>query len=38
MALVNTLMKLRVPYNAEKLSNGCRTKGRSSIAQLHRVS
>jgi hypothetical protein len=37
-ALVNTLMNLRVPLNAGKLTNGCTTYGLSSGTQLHRVS
>jgi hypothetical protein len=35
-ALVNSV-KLRVLYNAEKLSSGFTTGGLSSSAQLHRV-
>jgi hypothetical protein len=36
-ALVNSVMNLRVPYNAGKLPSGCTTCGLSSGAQLHRV-
>jgi hypothetical protein len=35
---VNAVMKLRIPYNVEKLSSGYTTGGLSSSAQLHRVS
>jgi hypothetical protein len=37
-ALVNTVLNLRVPQNAEKLFSGLATGGLSSSAQLHRVS
>jgi hypothetical protein len=37
-ALVNSVMNLRVPYNAGKLPRGCTTCGLSSGTQLHRVS
>jgi hypothetical protein len=37
-ALVNSVMNLRVPYNAGKLPSGCTTCGLSSGTQLHRVS
>jgi hypothetical protein len=37
-ALVNSVLNLRVPKNAGKLSNGLTTGGLSSSAQLHRVS
>jgi hypothetical protein len=37
-ALVNSVLNLRVPYNAGKLSSGLTTGGLSSSAQLHRVS
>jgi hypothetical protein len=37
-ALVNAVMNLWVPYNAEKLSSGFTTGGLSSSAHLHRVS
>jgi hypothetical protein len=37
-AVVNAVMNLRVPYNAEKLSSGCTTCGLWSDAQLHRFS
>jgi hypothetical protein len=37
-AFVNTVMNLRVPYNAGKLPRGCTTCGLSSGTQLHRVS
>jgi hypothetical protein len=33
-ALVNTVMNLRVPYNAGKLSSGCTIDGFSRRAQL----
>jgi hypothetical protein len=36
--LVNSVLNLRVPYNAGKLSSGLTTGGLSSSAQLHRVS
>jgi hypothetical protein len=36
-ALVNTVMNLRVPYNAGNLPSGCTTCGLSSGTQLHRV-
>jgi hypothetical protein len=38
IALVNAVMNLRVPYNAEKLPSGCTTCGLSRGTQLHRVS
>jgi hypothetical protein len=34
MALVNTVLNLRVPYNAGKSFNGCTIGGSSSRAQL----
>jgi hypothetical protein len=37
-ALVNSVMNLRVPYNAGKLLSGCTSCGLSSGTQLHRVS
>jgi hypothetical protein len=37
-ALVNSVLNLRVPYNAGKLSSGPKTNGLSNSAQLHRVS
>jgi hypothetical protein len=37
-ALVDTVMNLRVPWNAGKLSSGLTSSGLSSSAQLHRVS
>jgi hypothetical protein len=37
-ALVNSVLNLRVPQNAAKLSSGLLTGGLSSGAQLHRVS
>jgi hypothetical protein len=37
-ALVNSVLNLRVPQNAVKLSGGLTTGGLSSIAQFHRVS
>jgi hypothetical protein len=36
-ALVNAVMKLRVPYTAEELPSGCTTSGHSSATQLHRI-
>jgi hypothetical protein len=36
-ALVNSVMNLRVPYNAGNLASGCTTCGLSSGTQLHRV-
>jgi hypothetical protein len=36
--LVNAVMKLRVPYNAEKLPSAYTIGGLSNSAQLHRVS
>jgi hypothetical protein len=36
-ALVNSVINLRVPQDAGKLSSGLRTGGLSSSAQLHRV-
>jgi hypothetical protein len=36
-ALVNAVMSLRVPYNAEKLSSDHITCSLSSSAQIHRV-
>jgi hypothetical protein len=35
--LVNSVLNLRVPLNAEKVSSGLTTYGLSSSAQLHRV-
>jgi hypothetical protein len=37
-ALVNSVLKFRVPQNAGKLSSGLTTVGLSSAAQLHIVS
>jgi hypothetical protein len=37
-ALVNSVLNLRVPLNAGKLSSGLTASGLSSSAQLHRVS
>jgi hypothetical protein len=37
-ALVNSVLNLRVPQNAGKISSGFTTDGLSSSAQLHRVS
>jgi hypothetical protein len=37
MALVNTVMNLRVPKNAGKCLNSCTTGGFSRRAQLHEV-
>jgi hypothetical protein len=37
-ALVNTVMNLRVPYNAGKFLSSCTTGGLSRRAQLHEVS
>jgi hypothetical protein len=37
-AVVNTVMNLRVPQNAENLPSGCTTCGLSSGTQLQRVS
>jgi hypothetical protein len=37
-ALVNSVLNLRVPWNAWKLSSGLTSSGLSSSAQLHRVS
>jgi hypothetical protein len=37
-ALVNSVLNLRVPCNAWKLSSGLTSSGLSSSAQLHRVS
>jgi hypothetical protein len=37
-ALVNSVLNLRVPWNAGKLSSGLTTGGFSVSAQLHRVS
>jgi hypothetical protein len=37
-ALVNSVLNLRVPRNAGKLSSGLTSSGLSSSAQLHRVS
>jgi hypothetical protein len=36
--LVKSVMNLRVPENAGKLTSGCTTCGHSSGTQLHRVS
>jgi hypothetical protein len=37
-AVVNSVLNLRVPLNAGKLSSGLTSSGLSSSAQLHRVS
>jgi hypothetical protein len=37
-ALVNSLLNLRVPWNARKLSSCLASSGLSSSVQLHRVS
>jgi hypothetical protein len=37
-ALVNSVLNLRVPWNAGKLSSGLTSSGLSNSAQLHRVS
>jgi hypothetical protein len=37
-ALVNSVLNLRVPINAGKLSSGLASSGLSSSVQLHRVS
>jgi hypothetical protein len=37
-ALVNSVLNLRVPWKAGKLSSGLTSSGLSSSAQLHRVS
>jgi hypothetical protein len=37
-ALVNSVLNLRVPWNAGKLSSGVTSSGLSSSAQLHIVS
>jgi hypothetical protein len=37
-ALVNSVLNLRVPWNAGKLSSGLISGGLSGSAQLHRVS
>jgi hypothetical protein len=37
-ALVNSVLNLRVPWNAGKLSSGLASSGFSSSAQLYRVS
>jgi hypothetical protein len=37
-ALVNSVLNLRVPLNAGKLSSGLTSSGLSSSTQLHRVS
>jgi hypothetical protein len=37
-ALVNSVLNLRVPWNAGKLSSGLTSSGLSSIAPPHRVS
>jgi hypothetical protein len=37
-ALVNSVLNLRVPWNAGKLLSGLTSSGLSSSAQLHRVS
>jgi hypothetical protein len=37
-ALVNAVLKLRVPYNSGKLSSGYIIDGLSSSSQFHRVS
>jgi hypothetical protein len=36
-ALVNTVMNLRVPYNARTFSSSCTTFGFSRRAQLHEI-
>jgi hypothetical protein len=38
LALMNAVMKFRIPRNARKLSSVCTTGGLSSSAQLHIVS
>jgi hypothetical protein len=38
MALVNTVMNLRIPYNAGKFSSSCTIGGFSRRTQLHEVS
>jgi hypothetical protein len=38
VGLVNSVLNLRVPQNAEKLSSGLTTCGLSSTTQLHGVS
>jgi hypothetical protein len=37
-ALVNSVLNLRIPYNAGKLPSGLTTGALSSSAQLHRAS
>jgi hypothetical protein len=37
-ALVNSVLNLRIPWDAGKLSSGLASSGLSSSAQLHRVS
>jgi hypothetical protein len=37
-ALVNSVLNLRVPWNAGKLSSGLTSSDLSSSAQIHRVS
>jgi hypothetical protein len=37
-AVVNSVLNLRVPWNAEKLSSGLTSSDLSSSVQLHRVS
>jgi hypothetical protein len=37
-ALVNSILDLRIPLSADKLSSGSETGGLSSSAQLHKVS
>jgi hypothetical protein len=37
-AVVNLVLNLQVPLNAEKLSNGVTTGGLLSSIQLHRIS
>jgi hypothetical protein len=37
-ALVNSVLKLRVPRNPGKLSSGLTSSGLSSSAHLHRIS
>jgi hypothetical protein len=37
-AVVNSVLNLRVPWNAGKLSSGLTSSGLWSSAQLHRVS